>query len=84
MAKHFPRKLSTPVGQGSLGAVMGVPLRFGQRSGASGGVSLWEDEAALLQRFDGEPQQGPAHGPVPLQVPAPNSKTGLRLRICHR
>ncbi|XP_076577551.1 vascular endothelial growth factor receptor 1 isoform X2 [Chaetodon auriga] len=62
---------------------MGVPVRFGQRSGASGGVSLWEDEAALLQPRDREPQPGPAHRHVSLQIPAPNPKTDLHLCICH-
>ncbi|XP_051266110.1 vascular endothelial growth factor receptor 1 isoform X2 [Dicentrarchus labrax] len=69
--------------QGSLGADMGVPIRFGQRSGASGGVPLWKDEPAVLQPRDGQPYPGPAHRPVPLQIPAPNPKTDLHLRICH-
>lgn len=79
-----PAKRLTSVGQGSLGAVLGVPVRYGQRSGASEGVSLWEDEAAVLQHFDSDTQHGPAHRPVPLQIPAPNPKTVLRLCICHR
>lgn len=63
---------------------MGVPIRFGQRSGASGGLSLREDKPAVLQQCDGEPEPGPAHRPVPLQIPAPNPKTDLHLRVCHR
>ncbi|XP_044031605.1 vascular endothelial growth factor receptor 1 isoform X3 [Siniperca chuatsi] len=62
---------------------MGVPIRFGQRSGASRGVSLWEDKPAILQPCDSQPQPGPAHWPVPLQIPAPNPKTDLHLCICH-
>ncbi|XP_056220845.1 vascular endothelial growth factor receptor 1 isoform X2 [Seriola aureovittata] len=62
---------------------MGVPIRFGQRSGASGGISLREERPAALQPFDGQPQPGPAHGPVPLQISAPTSKTELCLCLCH-
>ena len=83
-AKYFLSKLSTFVGQGSLGAVVGVPVRFGQRSGAGGGVSLWEDEPAVLQPRDSEPQPDPTHRHVPLQIPTPNPKTDLHLCICHR
>ncbi|XP_071341314.1 vascular endothelial growth factor receptor 1 isoform X2 [Trachinotus anak] len=62
---------------------MGVPIRSGQRSGAGGGISLWEERSAVLQPLDCQPQPGPAHRPVPLQISAPTSKTEPCLCICH-
>ncbi|KAG7457295.1 vascular endothelial growth factor receptor 1 isoform X2 [Solea senegalensis] len=69
--------------QGSLGADVGVPVRCGQGPGASGGVSLWEDEPALLQPSDGQQQPGPEHGRVPLQISPPTPESVLGLCICH-
>lgn len=43
---------------------MGVPIRYAQRSGASGRIPLWEDKPALLQQHDGGAQPGPAHRAV--------------------
>lgn len=57
--------------QGSLGAVLGLPVRLVQRSGAGGGVALREDQRAALQPPDGEQHTGAAHRPVPLQIPPP-------------